>query len=228
MNLLLAEKIEKVKTMSIDELCTKFRCSPDEICLGDYLPRYTKDTVCPYKVILGFANFEGSNVTDLGKLEIVFGKLLQDEHGPIKDLAGMPVYLGINLANSLINDLGNLKSVYGSIDLNKNITSLKNVEFLGSHLFLRNTNLQDLGNLQLIDGTLNIEQNKLISFGHLRKVGTLQIGSQIVRDFGEIEAVRKFDVYITNHSTSKLISKEFELKNNKYVRSLEAQKNQEV
>lgn len=228
MNLQLAEKIDKLKEMSIEELSEKFNCSPEEICEGDYIARYTNDTICPYKVILGFANFEGSEVADLGKLEIVYGKKLEDENGILKDVNGVPVYLGINLAYSSVRNLGNLKKVYGSINLNKKITSLKDVEFLGSSLFLGNTNLVDLGNLQLIDGMLNLENNHLNSLGVLKKVRALHIGSQLVRDFGNIQEARKIIVSPTNYSTIKLISKEFTIEDNKYIRSHNSIKNQGV
>ena len=138
------------------------------------------------------------------------------------------MFLGINLANSLVKNLGNLRKVYGSIDLNNRITSLNNLEYLGSNLFLGKTKLVDLGNLQTIDGTLNIEKSNLKSLGCLRKVGTLQIYSQTMRDFGEIEEIKKIEVNSTNSSTIKLIKKEFKVVNNNYVRIYSKIKQQDI
>lgn len=220
MNLKLAEKIDAVKKLSIEELCEKFNCSPEEICFGDYIARETSDTVCPYKVILGFANFEHSQVKDLGPLEIVYGKKLKDNIGEIRDMQGNPIYLGVNFANSLVKYCDNLRIVYGSIDLGKNITSLGNIQFLGSNLYLGKTNLTSLGKLEIIDGIFDIERSKLISFGKLRKIGTFQIGSQKVYDFENIEEVGSFIVKEgVNNRTMKLIKREFKMINNRYCRS---------
>jgi len=114
MNDKLAERIEKLKELSIETLCKKFNCTPEEICMDDYIARNSNDTECPYKVILGYADFELSNITNLGKLEIVFGRRLKDAYGPLNDINGKPVYLGLNIKNSNVNSLGNLKKVYGS------------------------------------------------------------------------------------------------------------------
>ena len=70
----LEKKIINLKEKSVSELAELFHCREDEICLSDYIARKTSDTVCPYKVIMGYANFEDSLVTDLGKLEVVVGK----------------------------------------------------------------------------------------------------------------------------------------------------------
>ena len=86
MNSKIAEKIERVRRMPIEELCKKYNCQPEEICLGDYIARDQDDKVCPYKVILGFANFENSQVESLGNLEVVYGRAMQDLNGLVLDL----------------------------------------------------------------------------------------------------------------------------------------------
>ena len=198
MNIKLDEKIEKVKDMSIEELCKKFNCKPEEICVGDYNAKNTNDTVCPYKVILGFANFEGSNVKSLGDLEVVYGKKLIDKNSPIKTIHHNPIYLGITIKNSKIRCLGNLKKVYGSIDLNYNIKSLGNLKFLGSNLYLVNSNVEDLGELEIIDGVLNLEDDvtkcKLTSLGKLKKLRRLYINSNCLKDLGDLEEVREISI----------------------------------
>ena len=65
MYLSLSKKIDEIKALSREELAEKFNCKPEEICMDDYIARNTDDTVCPYKVIMGYANFEDSKVTSL-------------------------------------------------------------------------------------------------------------------------------------------------------------------
>lgn len=188
MNKHIANKIEEIKKLPIEELCKKFDCNPEEICLGDYRARDTEDKTCPYKVILGFANFEDSQVTSLGKLEVVFGKKLENHYGDLTDINHNPVYLGINLKNSKIVSLDNLKKVYGSITLNENIYSLENLTFLGSNLYLNNTYVENLGELRHVHGRLNIENIKgnLKSLKNLEKVGSIYVDNTTLRDLGEL------------------------------------------
>jgi len=161
MNKKLEEKIDSLKELSIEELCAKFDCKPEDICLGDYIARNTSDTVCPYKVILGFADFENSDVTSLGKLEIVYGRKLIDQGVVLTDIHHQAIYNGLNLRNSLITDLGNLQKVYGSFSVNKNITSLGNLNFLGSNLYLNLTNITSIDTDLKIDGTKVSSQGEL-------------------------------------------------------------------
>ena len=193
MDLILDAKIQKIKKMSMDELCERFNCTPEQICMGDYIAKHTSDTVCPYKVILGYANFEDSDVTSLGDLQLVLGKRLCDQAGIITDVDAHPIYLGINLKNSRIADMGNLKIVYGSITFNKRITSLGNLEFIGSNLYLNNTNIEDFGNLQYVHGTLCLEElkHKIISFQKIKKIGTLIIDVNSIEDIGDLEEINK-------------------------------------
>lgn len=191
MNIKMSVKIEELKQLSVADLSRKFQCLPEEICMGDYIARYTDDKVCPYKVIMGHANFEGSDVTSLGNLKVVYGKRFEDPMGPIQDIEGNPVYLGLNLANSNVKSLGNLEKVYGSITLNENIKSLEKVKYLGSNLFLGNTRLQDLGELEVVDGMLNFERTSISSLGKLKKVRKLRIASQSLRSLGKLEYAKE-------------------------------------
>lgn len=225
MNLKLSEHIDATKELSIEALSKKFDCLPEEICMGDYIARDTNDTVCPYRVIMGFANFERSNVTSLGNLEIVYGKKLQDEYGDIKDMTGVPIYLGLNLQNSKINSLGNVKVVFGSLDLNESITSLEKVKILGSNIFLGQTNIQDLGCLEVVDGTLLVEFNKknpgFKSLKNLKKVRELIIVSPTLRDFGKLESVKKIINKTGLNRYDALIEKNFKYRSHGYARIIE-------
>ena len=195
----LEDQIDEIKTLTVEELAEMFNCKSKEICMGDYIASRTDDLACPYKVIMGFANFEGSNVERLGKLEIVFGRKFTDSHGPILDVNHNAIYLGLNLKNSKITNLGNLKKCYGTIILNSNITTMKNVEYLGSNLFVLNSNLTDLGKLEVIEGILCLEddENKcgITSLGKLKKVRRLYINSNSLRDLGDLEEVNNVRMF---------------------------------
>lgn len=223
MNSKLENKIDSLKKMSIEELCEKFNCKPEEICMGDYYACNTSDTVCPYKVILGFANFEGSNVTSLGNLEVVYGKKLADAFGVIYSMNHQPIYLSLNLKKSKITSLGKLRKIYGSVNLNENITTMKDVEFLGTNLYVFNSNLQDLGNIEIIDGILNLEDDdkkcKITSLGKLKKVRTIYLDTNSLKDLGELEEFREIRFGIRcNFRIRKLFEDNFKKVGTRYLR----------
>lgn len=89
----LKEKLYLIKDKFVRYYAKLYNCLENEIYAGDYKPGDEK--VCPYKVILGSADFKGSNVTDLGELEIVKGNL--------------------NTSGSKVEIFGNLKHVKGNI-----------------------------------------------------------------------------------------------------------------
>ena len=221
-------KIEQLKELSALELSKKFKCLPEEICMGDYIARHTDDTVCPYKVIMGYANFEGSQVKSLGNLQVVFGKRLEDRGGCLTDIDGNPSYLGINLFNSKIISLEKLEKVYGSITLNENIKSLENLKFLGSNLFLANTKLEDLGNLEVVDGMLNFEKTTINSLGKIKRIGKLRIACQSLKSFGDLERVKEIVVATQpRYRFDELINDTFVRSGNKYIRIIEQTNEQE-
>ena len=227
MNIKMSIKIEELKKLPVEELSRKFKCLPEEICLGDYDARFTEDKECPYKVIMGHANFEGSHVTSLGKLEVVYGKRLQDGAGELHDIDGNPVYLGINLADSKITSLGNLEKVYGSITLNENIKSLGKVKYLGSNLFLGSTRLLDLGEHEIVEGMHNFERTQIQTLGKLKKVGKLRIGSTSLRNLGDLERVNKIIVAVQpRYRIDNMINQKLVYENGKYVKIKEEIKEQ--
>lgn len=233
MNAKLEEKIDRIKEMSIKELCEKFDCKPEEICMGDYMPKYTGETVCPYKVILGYANFEGSNVTDLGKLEVVYGRKQVEEKSIFRTKKKEASYLGISVKYSKIQSLGRLRKVYGSIGLNSSITTLGNLEFLGSSLYISNLNVQDLGKLKTIDGILYLEDDsnrcKVMSLGKLKRVGKLCLNTSTLRELGDLEEFSAIQCGTKcNYKIGDILKDKFKKVDGKYVRKDLIQSNETV
>ena len=223
MNAKLEEKIDKIKAMSIEELCEKFDCQPEEICMGDYIAKYTDDKVCPYKVILGYANFENSNVIDLGKLEVVYGRKQAEEKSIFRTKKKEASYLGLSIKYSQIKSLGKLRKVYGSIGLNANIKSLSNLEYLGSSLYISNLNVEDLGELTTIEGILYIEddcnKSKIRSLGKLKKAGKLSLNASNLTDLGDLEEMDAFELGAkTNFRLIYSLKDKFKKIDGKYMR----------
>ena len=220
MNIKLQEKVEKIRAMSIEELCEKFKCLPEQICLGDYIARNTNDTVCPYKVIMGFANFEGSNVTSLGPLEVVVGKQLKEHGLVVTNLEGINMYHGLNLRNSEVKNLGNLKIVYGSCSLNENICSLENFKFAGSGLFLYRTGITVIDSEIIVDGMLSVDNSKVQSLGLLKKATIINADSKYLTDLGEVEEFTK--ILFSKQTNKKLIDKiikDYTRTNGKFIKN---------
>ena len=85
-----------------------YNCTEEEICVGDYIPK--EETRCPYKIILGDAIFDNSNITDLGKLQSIGGSAY--------------------FKYSEITDLGKLQKIGGDAYFdNDYITNLGNIEY---------------------------------------------------------------------------------------------------
>ena len=207
----LEQEVEKFKSMSRKELAEFFNCKEEEICMGDYIARDTLDTVCPYKVIMGFANFENSDIESLGNLKVVFGfKYLEG------DISSPAKYLGINFANSKIKSTEKLEKVYGSINFgNSLITSLGKIKFLGSNLYLNKTNIIDLGDLTEINGILSLDDSKLKSLCKLEKVQKIYANDCILDDFGALKKVKvvQFKKYQIEELKVKIKKLEMSLEN---------------
>ena len=88
---------------------------------------------------------------------------------------GNPPYIitgDLDLFNTKIESLGNLKSVGGYLYLyNTKIESLGNLQSVEGDLYLYNTKIESLGNLQSVGGFLDLDDTKIKSLGNLEYVG---------------------------------------------------------
>ena len=167
------------------------------------------------KVITGFANFEGSDVESLGKLEIVIGKKLKDYNGKLTDLKHYPVYYAFNIRGSKIKNLGKLKKVYGTFAINNQIESLDNLTYLGSNFYVSNNSLKDLGKLETVDGMLCLLDDSIpcqvTSLGNLKRVRHLVVKTKSLMDFGKLEEAKQ--IFISPKCNKQL----WELYNKYYI-----------
>lgn len=177
------EYIRHLKSLTDEELMEMFDCDISKICRGNYIAQLTSDTVCPYKVILGYANMAASKVESLGDLEFV----------GMEDTADSEANYGLILCNSLVKDLGNVKKVYGNLSLEttrKIQNSLGKVEFVGGNLYLDHTPITSIDNLKEIGGVLSISESFVTSLGSLEKVGKIySCSNENFKDLGNLKEV---------------------------------------
>jgi len=93
---------------------------------------------------------------------------------PITKLPDNFVKVGgiLNLSNSKIQSLSNLKVVEKSLNLwGTSIKSLGNIQKIGNILYLSNSLVESLGNLQFVGWSLEAYDSQLKSLGNLKFVG---------------------------------------------------------
>lgn len=106
------KNLENIKNM----LAEYYECGEEEIYIGDMKFSKTDYEICPYKVILGRANFLGSQITDLGNLKIIKG--------------------GANFYGSQVTNLGNLQVIENYADFSESkITDLGMLQTINGMIF---------------------------------------------------------------------------------------------
>ena len=170
-------------------LAEYYNCTEEEICIGDYKPK--EETKCPYKIILGNANFSLSNVTDLGNLQSI-GGYASFSHSNIVSLGNLQsIGRDANFSLSNVTDLGNLQSIGGNVGFwYSNLTSLGNLQSIGGDAYFRDSNITSLGNVQSIGGDASFRNSKVTDLGNLQSIG----GSAVfnfskVTDMGNLQIV---------------------------------------
>ena len=159
-------KLYKIKK----HLAEYYNCTEEEICTGDYEPK--TEMTCPYKIILGYANFRDSEVTNLGNLQII-GRGADFHGSKITSLGNLESIGGIAyFGGSEVTDLGNLQSIGGEAYFHgSKITSLGNLESTGGYTDFNYSEITDLGNLQHIGGIADFRHSKITDLGNLQSIG---------------------------------------------------------
>ncbi len=220
------KKIEDMKALTREEIAEIHGCKPSEVCMGDYIACNTNDKKCPYRVVMGFANFENSSCESLGKLEVVYGRQMEKDESYLTPRQRLKKrfsldYWGLDIKHSEIKDLGNVRVVYGSIWLNENITTLGNLEYLGSSLYLNRTNVEDFGNTRVIEGRLNIEniRGNLTTLGDkIERIGLIYIDTLTLESLGSTQKARIERGSKVSNKLSREIRTKFVEQNGKIIR----------
>ena len=195
----LKQKLPNVKK----QLAEYYNCTEEEISLDNYTP--TKETRCPYMVILGDADFTNSNITDLGKLQFIGGDA-DFTNSNITDLGKLQSIGGdAYFDNSNITDLGKLQSIGGYAYFNDSkITTLGELQKIGGKAYFNNSEVTSLGKLQSIGGNVYFKNSKVTSLCKLQVIG----GSALfefskVTDLGELQKIGG-NVYFKNSKVTSL------------------------
>jgi len=122
----------------------------------------------------------------------------------------------LDLRRTNVKSLGNLESVSGYLDLGycEDLVSLGNLKYVGDYLILKNTNITTLNNLEIVGSNLReygsfleLSDTPIRDFGKLRYVGgdiTLW-NNKTLTSFGDLEEVGGF--LSVNESNIKSIGK---------------------
>ena len=179
-------KLYKIKK----HLAKYYNCTEEEICTDDYEPK--EEMTCPYKIILGNADFYHSKVTNLGNLQII-GKGAFFGYSEVTNLGNLESIGGFaNFGDSKVTDLGNLQHIGESADFrcseitdlgnlqhigegadfsNSKVTSLGNLESIGEYADFRDSEVTDLGNLQHIGENADFSNSEITDLGNLQHIG---------------------------------------------------------
>lgn len=199
----LEERLYKIKGI----LAEHYKCSEEEIAIGDVNFAETQLTRVPYKVILGNAYFDDSQIEDLGQLEIIEGDA-SFICSKVKQ-ANKLRYIGgdARFDFSQIEELEQLESIGGSAYFNySNVKRLGKLERIGGHANFSFSPIEDLGELRSIGGYAVLCGPKLKCLKNLENVGgTLGIinNTRIEdEDLGQLKNIERF-VYSDDHRFSK-------------------------
>lgn len=181
----LKQKLPNVKK----HLAEYYNCTEEEISLDNYTP--TKETRCPYKIILGNAYFHNFNATTLGKLQFIGGDA-DFTNSNITDLGKLQSIGGdAYFDNSNLTDLGKLQSIGGYAYFNDSkITTLGELQKIGGKAYFNNSEVTSLGKLQVIGGNVYFKNSKVTSLCKLQVIGgSANFEYSNITDLGELQSI---------------------------------------
>ena len=183
----LKKNLKKIKGL----LAEYYECDEKEICTNNIVFSGTDYEVCPYKVILGFADFGHSKVTDLGSLQII-REDADFSYSRIKNLGNLQSIGGnANFGNSQITDLGNLQNIGGFADFrDSKVTYLGNLQRIGGNANFQHSKIKDLGNLECIGGYAFFCESKVTDLGNLQSIeGFADFGRSRITNLGNLQSI---------------------------------------
>ena len=211
----LKKKLPKIKKY----LAEYYNCTEEEICVGDYIPK--EETRCPYKIILGDAIFENSNITDLGNLRIIGGFAYFDdskitnlgklqiigrdayfEHSDVTTLGELQkIGRDACFEYSNITTLGKLQSIGGSAYFkDSKITNLGNLQSIGRSAYFSISDVINLCKLQKIGEDACFEYSKITNLGKLQSIGgSAHFENSKIMDLEELQSIGKDAVFIDSN-----------------------------
>jgi len=139
----------------------------------------------------GDANFQGSQVTDLGQLTTIGGDA-DFEYSKITDL-GQLTTIGGNaiFGGSKVTDLGQLTTIGGYADFNgSQIKDLGQLTTIGGNAYFRDSQIKDLGQLTTIGGYAEFENSQVTDLGQLTTIGgNAYFRDSQIKDLGKLTTI---------------------------------------
>ena len=182
------EKLKNILYLIKDKIAKYYNCEENEIALFNIT--FKGESSCPYKVILGNADFRYSKVTDLGNLQYIGGNA-SFGGSKVTDLGNLQ-YIGGNASFdfSSVTDLGNLQYIGGNAYFEySKITNLGSLQIIGRDVYFYDSNVTDLGSLQIIGRNISLRDSCVTDFGNLQIIGGNVYGRNVIRDNFEIRSL---------------------------------------
>ena len=197
------EKLKNILYLIKDKIAKYYKCEENEIALGNVT--FKGKSSCPYKVILGNADFRYSKVTDLGNLQYIGGNAYFG-NSKVTNLGNLQ-YIGgyASFEFSSVTDLGNLQYIGGDawFEYSK-ITNLGNLQYIGGTVCFRGSKVTDLGNLQYIGGTACFWDSKVTDLGNLQYIGgNAYFKESKITNLGSLQIIGR-DVYFYDSNVTDL------------------------
>ena len=203
------EKLKNILYLIKDKIAKYYNCEENEIALFNIT--FKGESSCPYKVILGNADFRYSKVTDLGNLQYIggnasfgnskvtnlgnlqyIGGYASFEFSSVTDLGNLQ-YIGGDawFEYSKVTNLGNLQYIGGiACFRHSKVTDLGNLQYIGENAYFSDSNVTDLRNLQYIGESAHFEYSKIINLGSLQIIGRdVYFYDSKVRDLGSLQII---------------------------------------
>lgn len=123
------------------------------------------------KQINGYCDFSHSDATNLGAVKKINGPL-NLSYSKLIDLGKLEYVKNINLTNSKIKTLGNLKCIGENANFSHSeLTDLGNLNYIGKNADFSNSKITSLGNLEYIGGSADFKDSNVSDSGFLRLIG---------------------------------------------------------
>ena len=197
----LEKRLNKVKWM----IAEYYECKEEEICIEDADFSSTNYLECPYRIILGYADFRYSKITSLGNLQSI-GGFADFRYSQLTSLGNLQSIGGsADFEYSKVTNLGKLQSIGGSADFgDSQITSLGNLKSIEGNADFKDSKVTNLGNLQSIGGIAIFIDSQITSLGNLQSIGgdAAFVRSQIT-SLGNLQSIGG-DAYFKNSKITSL------------------------
>ena len=188
------EKLKSLLPRIKKQIKEYYNCNEEEIVFGNI---YFSDnihkslTICPYKIIFGYANFYNSQVQSLGNLTSI-GGYADFESSQVQSLGNLTSIGGYaDFSNSKVQNLGNLTTIGGAAWFNDfRIQSLGNLITIVGSAYFRDSEIQSLGNLTTIGGDAWFGGSQIQSLGNLTTIGSdAYFGNSEIQSLGNLTSI---------------------------------------